>query len=107
MDSMKRPTFDSMEQRLAGTEAANYFRGYSTYRPRRESTNFREEHARLVNALRAARKMDMRERSSQTRQRPIDGRGRFVASQPVRTAGFGANPKSKICTGSAVRGRRR
>jgi hypothetical protein len=60
MGGTKRPTFDSREQRLAGTEAAQHFCGYSAHW--RESTNFRDEHAQLMNALRAARKMEMRER---------------------------------------------
>jgi uncharacterized Zn-finger protein len=54
--SRPKRVFNSQKQRLAGTEAATFFRRSGGYdMPRRPNTSFKQEHAQLVAALRAAR----------------------------------------------------
>ena len=55
--SKKRRVFDSSKKRLAGTEAAQFYRGKKVQKqPLMPKSNWRQQHSDFINAIRAAKK---------------------------------------------------
>ncbi|OHT13843.1 hypothetical protein TRFO_43228 [Tritrichomonas foetus] len=64
MSSKKKKVFDAKKQRLQGTEAAAYAKKGSSYEPQRpKPSKYKQEHQKLVEALRAARKYQAYEKA--------------------------------------------
>ena len=61
----KTKVFDSKKQRLQGTEAAQFARNPSKDPPKKPKSNFRAQHEKLVESLRAARKYQAYEKAKE------------------------------------------
>ena len=61
----KTKVFDSKKQRLQGTEAAQFARNPSKDPPKKPKSNFRQQHEKLVESLRAARKYQAYEKAKE------------------------------------------
>lgn len=66
MSSKKKRVFDASKQRLQGTEAAQYAnKAKNAPEPKKKPSKFKQEHEKLVEALRAARKVQAYEKAKE------------------------------------------